>query len=207
LSRSDSGRCETSASGANSNPMRAQSEHPEFFVALIADARFAAAERGERHQFRCSIDAVAQALRLMWVSRPFLALTFYRLKARSQALGIPVVPRLAHRWAMASGQLCIGDPVVMDPGVYIPHGQVVIDGPVRVHSGVAISPRVTVGLRGGVFKGARIERDVLIGAGAKVIGPVQIGTGAHIGPNTVVIDDVPTGATAIGIPARVSRGR
>jgi serine O-acetyltransferase len=181
-----------------------QSKHPKFFVALIADARIAAARTGERHHLRNSIDALLQALRLMWVSKPFFALTLYRLQARSRALRIPLVPRLAHRWAMASAQLCIGDPVIMEPGVYIPHGQVVIDGPVRVHSGVAICPRVTVGLRGGVFKGARIERDVLIGAGAKVIGPVKIGAGAHIGPNAVVIEDVPAGATAIGIPARVS---
>jgi serine O-acetyltransferase len=183
------------------------STHPKFFVALIADARFAAAERGERYEFRGSVDALLQAIRLMWVSRPFFAVALYRLKARSQALRIPVVPRLAHRWAMTSAQLCIGNPVVMEPGVYIPHGQVVIDGLARVHSGVTICPRVTVGLKGGIFKGATIERDVLIGTGAKVIGPVKIGARARIGANAVVIEDVPAGATAIGIPAHVSSDR
>jgi serine O-acetyltransferase len=181
-----------------------RSEHPPFLLALIADARLAAAKRGERQEFRGIIDAVLQAFRLMRGSRAFFALAAYRLKARSQTLRVPVVPRLAHRLAMASGQLCIGDPVIMEPGVYIPGGQVVIDGFVRVRSGVTMSPRVTVGLKAGILHGAWIERDVTICAGAKVIGPVTIGTGAHIDANAVVVEDVPAGAKATGVPARVT---
>src|ERR1700730_16008998 len=82
-----------------------RSKHPKFFAALIADARFAATKRGERYEFRSATDALLQVLRLMWVSDAFFALALYRLKARSQALRIPVVPRLAHRWAMTSAQL------------------------------------------------------------------------------------------------------
>jgi serine O-acetyltransferase len=181
-----------------------RSKHPKFFAALIADARFAAVKRGERYEFRSSADALVQALRLMWISDAFLALALYRLKARSQALRIPVVPRLAHRWAMSSAQLCIGDPVILEPGVYIPHGQVVMDGLVRVASGVVICPRVTVGLKAGIVKGATIAPDVTIGTSAKVIGPVTIGAGACIGANAVVLEDVPAGATVIGIPAQVT---
>ncbi|MFM9972520.1 MAG: serine O-acetyltransferase [Burkholderiales bacterium] len=44
---------------------------------------------------------------------------------------------------------------------------------------------------------------VVVGAGAKVIGPIVIGEGAKIGSNAVVVKDVPPGATAVGIPARV----
>ncbi len=44
---------------------------------------------------------------------------------------------------------------------------------------------------------------VVVGAGAKVIGPIVIGEGAKIGSNAVVVKDVPAGATAVGIPARV----
>jgi len=46
---------------------------------------------------------------------------------------------------------------------------------------------------------------VFIGAGAKVIGPVMVGTGAKIGANAVVVHDVPANATAVGVPARVVR--
>jgi serine O-acetyltransferase len=48
---------------------------------------------------------------------------------------------------------------------------------------------------------------VVIGAGAKVIGPITIGAGAHIGSNAVVVKDVPAGATAVGIPARILEKR
>jgi len=48
-----------------------------------------------------------------------------------------------------------------------------------------------------------LENGVVIGAGAKVLGPIIIGTGAKIGSNAVVVKDVPANATAVGIPARI----
>lgn len=48
-----------------------------------------------------------------------------------------------------------------------------------------------------------LERGVVIGAGAKVLGPITIGADAKIGSNAVVVKDVPAGATAVGIPARI----
>jgi len=48
-----------------------------------------------------------------------------------------------------------------------------------------------------------LENGVVIGAGAKVLGPITIGTNAKIGSNAVVVKDVPNGATAVGIPARI----
>ncbi len=48
-----------------------------------------------------------------------------------------------------------------------------------------------------------LENDVVIGAGAKILGPILIGEGARIGSNAVVVKDVPPGATAVGIPARI----
>jgi len=48
-----------------------------------------------------------------------------------------------------------------------------------------------------------LARGVVVGAGAKILGPILIGDGARIGSNAVVVKDVPAGATAVGIPARV----
>ena len=48
-----------------------------------------------------------------------------------------------------------------------------------------------------------LERGVVVGAGAKILGPIVIGEGARIGSNAVVVKDVPPGATAMGIPARI----
>lgn len=184
-----------------------RSRHPAIWSAIVEDARLTARYRGERHQFRSSLDALSQVLRLAWVSDAFLAHALYRIKARLQALGVPVLPRIAHRLAIAIAQVSIGDPVVMHPGVYIVHGQVVADGLVEIHSGVTIAPFVTIGLRAGDFTGPTIEEDVSIGTGAKLIGPVRVGAGASVGANAVVVDDVPPGATVVGAPARATAAR
>jgi serine O-acetyltransferase len=176
--------------------------HPGFRGAVLADARVTAGYRGERAEFRSKADALVQVLRLAWVSDAFLAQVLYRGKARLQARGVPFLPRLLHRLAMATAQVSIGDPVLVEPGVYIVHGQVVLDGLVEVGSGTTIAPWVTVGLRAGHFRGATIGRGVAIGTGAKIIGEVTIGDGATIGANAVVVRDVPAGVTVAGAPAR-----
>ena len=48
-----------------------------------------------------------------------------------------------------------------------------------------------------------LGKGVVIGAGAKILGPILIGEGARIGSNAVVVKEVPAGATAVGIPARI----
>ena len=48
-----------------------------------------------------------------------------------------------------------------------------------------------------------LRNGVIVGAGAKILGPIEIGDGAKIGSNAVVVKAVPAGATAIGIPARI----
>jgi serine O-acetyltransferase len=179
-----------------------RARHPGLREALVADARATAAMRGERAEFRSRLDAAAQIARLSWASDAFLAQALYRAKARLQALGVPLLPRLAHRLAMMLAQVSIGDPVVVGSGLYLVHGQVVIDGLVEIGEHVAIAPFVTIGLRAGDVRGATIERGVSIGAGAKLIGPVRIGAGATIGANAVVVDDVPAGTTVVGAPAR-----
>jgi serine O-acetyltransferase len=51
-----------------------------------------------------------------------------------------------------------------------------------------------------------LGRGVVVGAGAKILGPITIGDGARVGSNAVVVKEVPAGATVIGIPARVVEG-
>jgi serine O-acetyltransferase len=182
-----------------------RARHPRLREALAEDARVTARYRGERHEFRSRLDLALQCVRLAVVSDAFAAQACYRVKARLQALGVPLLPRVAHRLAMALAQVSIGDPVVVAPGLYVLHGQVVVDGLVEIAAGVTIAPFVTIGLKAGGAQGATIERDVSIGTGAKVIGPVRIGEGATIGANAVVVADVPAGATVAGTPARALR--
>jgi serine O-acetyltransferase len=179
-----------------------RARHPPFWEALVADAGIAARSRGERAEFTSRPDAALQMLRLAWESDGFLAQALYRAKARLQALGVPVLPRLAHRLAMAAGQVCIGDPVVVAPGVYIVHGQTVIDGLTEIGPGCVIAPFTTIGLKSGNWVGPTLEADVEVGTGAKLLGELRVGAGARIGANAVVVRDVPAGATVVGAPAR-----
>lgn len=91
--------------------------------------------------------------------------------------------------------------------VFIDHGMGVVIGETAiVGNNVTIFHGSTLGGIGGE-KGEKrhptVEDDVLIGAGAKVLGDVTIGKGAKIGANAIVLTDVPPYATAVGIPAKI----
>jgi serine O-acetyltransferase len=89
----------------------------------------------------------------------------------------------------------------------LPHPTgVVIHGDVRIGDNCMVMQQVTIGqlASGGV---PVLGSHVYIGAGAKVLGPVMIGDGAQVGANAVVLKDVPPGATAVGIPARIIPAR
>jgi serine O-acetyltransferase len=179
-----------------------QQGHPPFLRAVWADARITAQLRFERSEFTSRLDGVVQILRLMWVSDAFAAQVMYRGKARLQQLRVPVLPRVLHRLAMMHSQVCIGDPVIVEPGIYIAHGQVVIDGLTRVSTGTVLFPWVTLGLKSGVLQGPTVLAHSSIGTGAKLIGPITVGPHASVGANSVVVDDVPEGVTVVGVPAR-----
>jgi serine O-acetyltransferase len=179
-----------------------RSRHPRLWDALVADASLAALNRGERAEFTSRLDAALQIFRLVWSSDGFLAQALYRTKARLQALGVPVLPRLVHRLAIVVGQVYIGDPVVIAAGVYIVHGQTVIDGLTEIGPGCIIAPFTTIGLRAGHWVGPTLEADVEVGTGARLLGELRVGAGARIGANAVVLRDVPAGATVVGVPAR-----
>lgn len=176
---------------------------PRFLDAVLGDARVAAAFHGKRSEFRSRVDGIVQALRLMIISDAFLAQAAYRAKARLQALGVPLLPHLANRLAITLAQISIGGPVVMHPGVFIPHGQVVVHGLIEIRPGAVLQPWITIGGLPGDPRGPVIAEGAIIGTGAKVFGAVRIGSHARVGLNSVVLDDVPDGATVVGMPARV----
>jgi serine O-acetyltransferase len=89
-------------------------------------------------------------------------------------------------------------------GLQLPHPNgIVIHPDAEIGPNCLLFQQVTIGANDtGV---PRIGGHVDIGAGAKVLGPVTIGDHARVGANAVVISDVPSGATAVGVPARVIR--
>jgi serine O-acetyltransferase len=169
---------------------------------VVADALVTMLHRGEGGNFNSRLDALRQIVRLAWCSDAFLGQVLYRVKASASARRIPLVPRIAHRLAMRTAQITIGDPVVVEPGIYIVHGQVVVDGLVRIGTGTVLAPFVTIGLLAGDVRGPTLERDVRVGTGAKILGPVRVGAGAQIGANAVVVHDVDAGVTVTGVPAQ-----
>jgi serine O-acetyltransferase len=90
--------------------------------------------------------------------------------------------------------------------VFIDHGMgVVIGETAEIGEDCTLYHGVTLGGTSW-HKGKRhptLARGVVIGAGAKVLGPILVGEGAKIGSNAVVVRDVPPAATAVGIPARI----
>jgi serine O-acetyltransferase len=83
-------------------------------------------------------------------------------------------------------------------------GGIVVSGDSVIGDDVTLRHGVTLGLRRKGIAGAPvIGHGVDIGAGAKILGPVRVGDGAVIGANAVVLCDVPPGAIAVGIPARI----
>lgn len=91
-------------------------------------------------------------------------------------------------------------------GVFIDHGVGVVIGETAiVGKNVSMYHGVTLGGLGNI-KGKRhptIEDNVLIGTGAKILGNITIGENSKIGANSIVLNDIPKNATAVGIPARV----
>ena len=90
-------------------------------------------------------------------------------------------------------------------GLLIDHGMGVVMGETaEVGDNVTLYHGVTLGGTG-KDKGKRhptVGNNVLIGSGAKVLGPINIGDNAKIGANAVVLHDVPEGATAVGLRAK-----
>ena len=109
---------------------------------------------------------------------------------------------LRHRfWCVVCGA-DIPVNVRLGEGLLMPHPNgIVVHADAEVGPNCLIFQQVTIGLRhSGV---PRIGGHVEIGACAKILGAVRIGDHARIGANAVVLQDVPAGAVAVGVPARI----
>lgn len=98
------------------------------------------------------------------------------------------------------------------PGLIIPHTQGTILGAARIGRDVTIYQQVTLGAKLADYDydpATRpvVEDAVTITAGAKILGALTLGTGCTVGANAVVLDDVPPGVVAVGVPARILNGR
>ena len=140
----------------------------------------------------------------------FHALLVYRLAHGAWRRGFYLIGR----WLSHFGRFLTG--IEIHPGaevgerLFIDHGMAVVIGETAViGNDVTLYQGVTLG--GTSLKGGKrhptLQDNVIVGAGAQVLGPITVGQGARIGANEVVLKDVVTGATMVGIPARPVLGR
>jgi serine O-acetyltransferase len=134
------------------------------------------------------------------------ALFFHRIAHSLWCTGMKLLARFVSHVSRALTGIEIHPGAMIGRRFFIDHGSgVVIGETTEIGDDVVLYQGVTLG---GVSmsKGKRhptIGNEVVIGAGAKVLGPVKIGDHAMIGSGSVVVKDIPEGGVAVGVPAKV----
>jgi serine O-acetyltransferase len=136
------------------------------------------------------------------------ALLAHRAAHALMGAGVPVLPRAIAYMTRAVTGVEIHPAAVIGREFFIDHGAGVVIGETAV-----IGDRVTL-YQGVTLGGTGFQRgkrhptlgdNVTVGSGAKLLGPIAVGDGAKVGANTVVVEDVPPGATVVGNPGHPVR--
>jgi serine O-acetyltransferase len=144
------------------------------------------------------------ALLRMLVNDGSAAQIMYRMMRFCQTHRLKILAAVIYRLNSFMTHATIGRNANIAPGFVILHSLgVVINTNVRAGRNLVVYHNVTLGAERN--KSPILGDNVYIGAGAKVIGGVRIGSDVRIGANAVVSKDVPDGATVVGIPARIVR--
>jgi serine O-acetyltransferase len=134
----------------------------------------------------------------------------FRRPISEAVVTVPLIGRLLRRWIWARTCVRYGAELAISTeiggGLYVPHPFGVVVGHGRIGVNVTLLQGVTIGNisgRDGTGTGTIIEDGSYIGAGAKQLGNITIGQNSVIGANSVMRIYVPSGATAVDIPARI----
>ena len=151
--------------------------------------------------------------RSLWVEPTIWAIASYRLAhwlivaPPPALLRIPlkIVSFFANKSCEVFMEMCIDPKATIGEGLYIGHiGGVHINPGAVLGRNCDLAHRVTIGTSAMGRQGApTIGDDVYIGTGATLAGKIKIGNGAKIAANTLVITNVPAGATVMGVPGRI----
>jgi serine O-acetyltransferase len=166
--------------------------------------------REEIDSIRARDPAARSGLEVVLCYPGFHVLRFYQLAHALWQARLPLAARIISHF----GKLLTG--IEIHPGaqigqrLFIDHGSGVVIGETAIlGNDVTLYHGVTLGgtsLQGGK-RHPTLGNGVIVGAGAKILGPITVGDGARIGANAVVLADVPTGVTMVGIPARIVMAR
>ncbi|MBS4023533.1 MAG: serine O-acetyltransferase [Dethiobacter sp.] len=152
-------------------------------------------------------DPAAKTLLEVLICYPGLhALLFHRLAHALHRRGLVLLPRLISHFSRMITGIEIHPGAKIGEGFFIDHGMgVVIGETAEIGDNVTIYHGVSLGGTG-KEKGKRhptVGNNVVVGTGAKLLGPIEIGDFARIGAGSVVLNNVPSHTTVVGVPGRV----
>jgi len=134
------------------------------------------------------------------------AIIFYRISHVLYLMKVPILPRLISQLARFLTGIEIHPGATIGEGLFIDHGMGVVIGETSIlGDNVTLFQGVTLGGTG-KEKGKRhptLGSNVVVGTGAKVLGNIMVGDNVAIGANAVVIKDVPSNSTVVGVPGRI----
>ncbi len=156
-------------------------------------------------------DPAANNLLEVFLCYPGLhALILHRIAHKLRYWKIPVIPRLISYWSRIFTGIEIHPGARIGRRFFIDHGMgVVIGETAYIGDDVLLYQGVTLGGTGKEHgkRHPTLEDNVIVGAGAKVLGNLTIGKNSRIGAGSVVVDNVPEDSTVVGIPGRVVHQR
>lgn len=132
------------------------------------------------------------------------AITLYRLASGLKRGRVPLLPQFMSFALHVWHGLEINLDMPVGGGLFIAHCQGSVIFARSIGENATFIHAVTLGIRN-EFEFPTLGNNVFVGAGARILGGVTIGDDAKIGANAVVISDIPRGATAIGVPAKIRR--
>jgi serine O-acetyltransferase len=152
--------------------------------------------------------AARTALEIILLYQGLHALIYQRIAHFFYKAGLFFFARLISQFARAMTGIEIHPGALIGKGFFIDHGMGVVIGETAIiGDNVLLYQGVTLGGTG-LEKGKRhptVGNNVVIGAGAKVLGNITIGDNSYIGANAVVIKDVPPNSTVVGVPGRITK--
>jgi serine O-acetyltransferase len=164
-----------------------------------------------RNDFRAALSmdpAATSRLEVALTYAGFHALLCHRFAHWLWKKRLPFIPRAVSQFARFITGIEIHPGALIGSGMFIDHGMgVVIGETAELGDNVTLFQGVTLGGTG-KQRGKRhptLGSHVVVGAGAKVLGPITVGDYVKIGANSVVLQDVPDHSTVVGIPGRIVR--
>ncbi len=152
--------------------------------------------------------AARSDLEIVFLYAGFHAIILYRIAHCFLNFKIPLLPRAISQLGRFLTGIEIHPGAKIGKGLFIDHGTGVVIGETTIiGDNVTLFQGVTLGGTG-KETGKRhptLGNNIVVGAGAKVLGNINVGDNSYIGANAVVIKDVPGNATVVGVPGRITK--